>query len=145
MAENEDKKELSERELLEEILEENKIRTFYSKVTAISTVGILAVIVVCMLILLPRTDELIRNADTAIDAAKVTLAEAERAAVGLSQMSRNVTQTSKNVDAFVSENSTVIADTMTDISAIDYESLNKAIKDLEDAVAPFASFMNKFK
>lgn len=145
MAENEDKKELSERELLEEILEENKIRTFYSKVTAISTVGILAVIVVCMLILLPRTDELIRNADTAIDAAKVTLAEAESAAVGLSQMSRNVTQTSKNVDAFVSENSTVIADTMTDISAIDYESLNKAIKDLEDAVAPFASFMNKFK
>ena len=28
---------------------------------------------------------------------------------------------------------------------IDFEGLNKAIQDLQDAVGPFATFMNKFK
>ena len=143
--ENEQKKELSERELLEEILSENKVRTLYSKVTAISAVGILAVVVACMFILLPRFNDFINNADEAITAAKITLAEAENAAAGLGKMSQDVIRTSGNVDTFVQENSSVLADTMEDISSIDYEKLNKAIEDLEAAVSPFANFMNRFK
>lgn len=145
MTEAGDKKDLNERELLEAILEENKRRTFYSKITAVSTTGIFAVVVICILVLLPRVNGLINNAEEAVTAAKITLAQTENAAAGLAQMSQDVMQTSEDMSTFVAENSTAISDAVTNISSIDYENLNKAIQDLKDTVEPLANFMNRFK
>ena len=44
-----------------------------------------------------------------------------------------------------SENSEALTQTVNDMSNIDFEGLNTAIKDLQDTVGPFASFFGKFR
>ncbi len=50
-----------------------------------------------------------------------------------------------NFDKLLSENSKELTESIKEISEIDFDGLNKAIKDLQDAVGPMASFMNKFR
>lgn len=137
--------ELNEKELLIKILEENKKRTFYSRISAIAAVSVFAAIAVCLLLVVPQLFTAVNNVNDALAVAGVTLAEAENAAAGLTKMSNNITKVSEAVDKFVTENSAALSEAMTDIGSIDYEGLNKAIRDLQAAVEPFANFMNRFK
>lgn len=136
---------LSEKELLTGILAENKRRTFYSRITAIAAVSMCAAIAVCLLLVVPQIFSAVNNINDALAVAEVTLAEAENAAAGLTKMSNNITEVSESVNQFVTENSTALSEAMADIGNIDYEGLNKAIRDLQSAVEPFANFMNRFK
>ena len=52
---------------------------------------------------------------------------------------------SKSLNGFVTDNAQTLTDAATDISNIDFEGLNGAIRDLQDAVGPFAKMMNRFK
>ena len=44
----------------------------------------------------------------------------------------------------LTENAQSLTDAVEKMNSIDFEGLNKAIQDLQDAVGPFASFMNRF-
>lgn len=137
--------DMNEKELLEQILEENKKRTFYSRIAAFAAIGVLAAVAVCLLLIVPQIYSAVDNMNHTMAVAEVTLAEAENAAAGLTLMSNNITEVSENVNQFVTENSTAISTAMKDISNIDYAGLNKAISDLQAAVEPFANFVNRFR
>lgn len=132
-------------ELLQQILEENKKRSFYARVTAIASTAVLAVVIICLLIVLPDVNALIKNADSTLTSAQEALLEAENAAVGLSAMSENIVTTSEELNTFISQNSSSVTEAVEKMAGIDYEGLNKAIQDLQDAVEPFAKFVNRFK
>lgn len=73
------------------------------------------------------------------------LETADTAISNISAMSDEVTQVSKSLNGFVTDNAQTLTDAATDISNIDFEGLNGAIRDLQDAVGPFAKMMNRFK
>lgn len=50
-----------------------------------------------------------------------------------------------SMDDFIAENAEAVSSLMKEIEAIDFEGLNKAIKDLGDVVEPFAKFFNRFQ
>ena len=60
-------------------------------------------------------------------------------------MSNEVTSVSEGLNDFIIENAQTLTDAAQDISNIDFEGLNKAIQDLQDAVGPFANLMNRWK
>lgn len=137
--------EEKEKNVLEQILEENKKRTFYARIAAAAATASLAVLIVCLLILLPRVNRLITDAEETLVSVQSSFAEMENAAAGLSGMSENIIATSTGLNDFVEDNSQAVSEAMEQMKNIDYEGLNQAIKDLQDAVEPFAKFVNRFK
>lgn len=147
-----EKTQLSEKELLEQILEENKKRTLYARISMFVLIAVLAVIVLCVLIEVPKLNALIAQAETTLtdvqttlDGAQTALTQVEGVAAGLIGMSDSITATSSSLNTFVTDNAETIAEAMEKIESIDYEGLNEAIQALHDAVEPFANLMNRFK
>ena len=60
-------------------------------------------------------------------------------------MTSSITGTSENMNSMLTDNSQSLTDAVDKMNNIDFDGLNKAIKDLQDAVGPFASFMNRFR
>ena len=73
------------------------------------------------------------------------MAAANQALSEVSEMSSEITGVSTQLSEFITENAQTLSDAATDISEIDFEGLNQAIQDLQDAVGPFANLMNGFK
>lgn len=141
-----------EKELVEQLLAESRKRTLYSKITAFSSAGILLTILIFLIIFLPgltsaagKINEVAAQAEEITDKAENTLTQIETTVADFDEMSKSLSETSENINQFVTDNSTVLADTAKQLGNIDYDSLNKAIKDLQAAVEPFANFVNRFK
>lgn len=136
---------MEEKNVLDQILAENKKRTMYSKVMAFAMVGILAVVIVVTVMIVPEVFRLINEVDTLVSSAETLITSAELSLEEISAMTGSLTDTSTSLNTFINDNSQTIADAITDLEAIDVDTLNEAISDLHDAVAPFANLMNRFK
>lgn len=119
-----EKAELSEKELLEQILEENRKRTFYARISMFVSMAVLGMLVLCLVIELPKINVLITKAETTLEDVQTTLDSAQSA---LTQVETSAKELEGMIDS------------------IDYEGLNEAIGDLQDAVEPFANLVNRFK
>ena len=60
-------------------------------------------------------------------------------------MAADVSNSAAKFDKLLDSNATEMTEAVKSISEIDFDGLNKAIKDLQDAVGPMATFMNKFR
>ena len=56
-----------------------------------------------------------------------------------------MTDASKNLNQLVGDNSEALNEAITNMANVDYDGLNKAIKDLQDTVGPMANFFSKFR
>ena len=50
-----------------------------------------------------------------------------------------------NANTMILDNTDAVSETVRKLNAVDFERLNKAIQDLDDAIQPLASFANLFK
>ena len=139
-------------ELLKEI-KKNTSRTFIMQcVSSGCMVGILAALLFTVFSLLPMvmktlgmvTDTITTVSDT-LNTVNDLAVEADGAIKEINTMSRSITATSEQISGVVEENTATLSDAVTKINNIDFEGLNKAIKDLEDAVGPFATEANSLK
>ena len=74
-----------------------------------------------------------------------TIVLADTAIESITEMSRSITEMGDNMDGFITDNANSVEEIMKKIGTVDFEGLNKAIKDLGDTVEPFAKFFGKFK
>ena len=136
MEENQER--ISETELLTEIRNETRKQVKFAKISAAFIGGIFVIILVAAIILVPRVSVTLQHADQLIGNANLALAE-------ITRMSNSVGDMSKKVDQLVADNSEKLTESVEKLSSIDFAGLNKAIKDLQDAVGPFANLMNRWK
>lgn len=136
---------MEDKNLLEQILAENKKRTAYTKIAAFSMVGILVAVVIVLVMAVPKVFEIMNEVDTLVNSAETLVTTAETTLEEISVMTESLTEASTGLNDFIGENSQTIADAITDLESIDVDTLNAAINDLHDAVAPFANLMNRFK
>ena len=87
---------------------------------------------------MPKVLVTLQHADQLIGNANLALAD-------ITRMSNSVGDMSKKVDQLVADNSEKLTESVEKLSSIDFAGLNKAIKDLQDAVGPFANLMNRWK
>ncbi|MCR5773850.1 MAG: hypothetical protein K6G42_02075 [Lachnospiraceae bacterium] len=139
-------------ELLRQILEADKKEVKYAKRAALFMMGLFIVFLVAAIILVPKVVVTLSNVNTAVISASETMKKADEtvksadeALDNINKMSGSITKTSDNMNTMITDNSKSLTEAVENMNSIDFEGLNKAIQDLQDAVGPFAKFMNKFK
>lgn len=130
---------------LAKLIENSEKQLFYERARAfLSAVSALAIIG-CLVVIVPVILKTAANVDTVITQVSEAIPLAEETMKGIAEMSGAVTEMGRNMDDFVTENAETVSGLMQQIEAVDFEGLNKAIKDLGDVVEPFAKFFNRFK
>ncbi|SFP81810.1 hypothetical protein SAMN04487928_1095 [Butyrivibrio proteoclasticus] len=125
-------------EVLVEIRNLTKKKLFWQRIGTCCIAAITGIVLITMLIVIPQLEVTLDHInDTALEAQK-SLNEANT-------MITSITKASDNFDSLVDKNGEGITNAVQSMAEIDFEGLNKAIKDLQDAVGPLAAFMSKFR
>ena len=121
-----------------EMLKVDKKHLFWQRLSALAVVATFLVVLVVAMILVPQVmATLVNNNRVAKDA--------ESAVANVDTMVLEMTDASKNLNQLVGDNSEALNEAITNMANVDYDGLNKAIKDLQDTVGPMASFFSKFR
>jgi methyl-accepting chemotaxis protein len=127
-----------ENDYLKELRDIAKKQLKWQRRTAVAMLGIFAVMLIAVLILVPKVtttldniDEVVSNISGSVDDINIMVAE--------------MTEASSNINTLVGDNAVTLTEAVNNLAGIDFEGLNKAIKDLQDAVGPMASFFNRFR
>lgn len=123
---------------LEELIKLNRKQLFYRRIGTWCLAGILVVVAIAVIILIPKVT-------ITLDHINSVAVKAEESLANVDTMAADVSNSAANFDKLLAENSKELTESIKEISEIDFDGLNKAIKDLQDAVGPMASFMNKFR
>ena len=133
-------------ELLEEIKKGNTKQVLFARLQCIfSIVAALCCVIILLLGLkiLPEIRTSVTQAETVLS--NLEDVTTELAKMDLGTMVENVDGLVKNVDDLVTTSQRGVEQTMDKINAIDFETLNKAIEDLSEVIAPIANFFNGFR
>ncbi len=108
---------------------------FMSQITAAASIVILGIVLYVAATLLPRANATFDNLELVMGDLQVITSELADA--DLDGMITNVNQ-------LVTSSQQDIQNALSKVNNIDFDSLNKAIKDLSDVIAPLAKFVNLF-
>lgn len=132
-------------QLLLEIKELTRKQVRWQRVSAAFMMAILTIVLVVVVILLPGILYTLRNIDQAANEVTESMIRVTESVDEADAAIAEIKTASQNLNELVSNNSDAITDSVSKLSEIDYEGLNKAIKDLQDAIGPVANFFNKFR
>ncbi len=125
-------------QLLTQIRDLKKKQLMWQRVSAACLFGIFAVLFITVSIIIPRATTTLSNIDQVSGEMYETIDE-------IDTMVAEMTTASTNLNKLVDDNSQALTDAINNIAGIDFEGLNKAIKDLKDTVGPMASFFGRFR
>ena len=136
---------MNQNEQLAKLLENSEKQLFYSRIRSIAAV-VTALCILCALVMVvPALLRTAAGADAVIAQASSSITLADEAITDVIEMSGAITEMGLSMDDFIAENAEAVSSLVEEIEAIDFEGLNKAIKDLGDVVEPFAKFFNRFQ
>ncbi len=122
----------------EQMLNVNKKTLGWQRFAALMVLATFMVILVTALILVPQIVETLNNIN------KVA-GEVEQSLQGVDTMVAEMTSASENLNKLVDDNAQGLTTAVENLANVDFDGLNKAIQDLQDAIGPMATFFNKFK
>ena len=130
--------------ILKELLEFEKKEAKYQKVTSILIFCLVLIMGVVSFMIVPVAVETLTTANATIVQAQEALHKITEEMDTINTMVSSITATSDNMNKMVETNSADLTDAVKNLSNIDFEGLNKAIRDLQDAVGPFANMTRMF-
>lgn len=142
--ENQDRR-LSENQQLARLIELSEKQLFHARVKSVLTLITTLCVVYALILVVPAIRKTAASADAVIAQASITITLMDEGIGGIIEMSEAITEMGQSMDALIEENGDAVSSLMKEVEAIDFEGLNKAIKDLGDVVEPFAKFFNRFK
>ena len=138
--------ELKVQELLERIELSARRQVRYARlqfvITIVLAAAFAALILTCVRVL-PRMQEVIAQAETVL--LNLESVTTELANADLTGMVENIDALVSNVDDLVNTSQTGVEQAIQKINAVNFDTLNEAIKDLSDVIEPIAKFFNSFK
>lgn len=108
-----------------------KKQLFYTRIFAVSMFLVALVVIGSVLILLPKVNE--------------TISYANETMINMNQTMEELTVVFQSVNELVTSNEASVGQAIEKLNAVDIESLNSAIGDLNAVVEPMAKFFDKFK
>lgn len=136
---------MMEESYLEELVKNSRKQLFYDRIKTLAALVIAAGVIYCAIMVLPSVMNTVQHANQVMAQVSETITLADEAIESITEMSESITDMGDNMDTFITENAESVEEVMKKIEAVDFENLNKAIKDLGDVVEPFANFFGKFK
>lgn len=138
--------ELKMQELLEQIELSARRQVRYARlqfvITIVLAAAFAALILTCVRVL-PQMQEVIAQAETVL--LNLESVTTELANADLTGMVENIDALVSNVDDLVNTSQTGVEQAIQKINAVNFDTLNEAIKDLSDVIEPIAKFFNSFK
>jgi hypothetical protein len=134
---------LSDRDLLIELLKEQKKTSRRSLITAASLVAICLIIGVAVLVIVPKVVDTLSNAYKAIDNIQTVVVNANKAIDSVETSLDGLDVMIKNIDKVVVDNTDSVGKAVDRVSNIDIATLNKSIKDLSEIIEPLAKFFRR--
>ena len=125
-------------EILIQIRDLTKKQLFYRKISTCCIACMLVLVLISVLVVVPKVSTTLSHINSVAKKAETSLENVDT-------MSDSILKASENMNKLVDDNGANIASAVKSLSEIDFEGLNKAITDLQDAVGPMASFMKKFR
>ncbi len=142
---NTEEKEVQEQQVLEQLLKNSKRQLFYTRITSLFAMVLVAAVIICLIMVVPKLLSTITNVNHVMAQATQTIELADTAIESVTEMSKSITTMGDNMDTFITDNSKSVEEVMKKLEQVDFEGLNNAIKDLGEVVEPFANFFGKFK
>ena len=139
------KEELNTSEgIAQELLKTAKKQLFYTRLST-SFVGVMAAaIVISLFSVVPRANHLLGNANALLGEVNDRLEVLDETIASVKTMSDSITSVGDQLDTFIEDNSTALQGVVKKMDSIDFEGLNKSIKNLGDVVEPLAKFFKVF-
>ena len=128
---------MTEHELLVELVRQQDETARRGKIFVALMAVVAAVALISALILIPNMSRTQAEAEQLILSAKTSLEEVD-------VMVKNIEDLSVNVNTLVTDNADALTDSMEKIKNIDFNSLNRSIKNLSGILEPLAEFFNLF-
>ena len=122
----------------DEMLKVDKKHLFWQRISAMAVVAMFLVVLVTAMILVPQVVNTLNSIN------KVAV-DAEAAIGDVEVMVSEITSASKNLNKLVDDNDEKLTEAVNNMSNVDFDGLNAAIKDLQDTVGPMASFFSRFR
>ncbi len=125
-------------DILTEIRDLSKKRLFYQRISTGCMAATLLVVLAAAVIMVPRVS-------TTLEHINAVAVKAEDSLEKVDEMTASMDDASDHLTELVSANGEALSSAVKSLSEVDFDGLNKAIKDLQDAVGPMANFMNRFR
>ncbi len=139
-------------ELLREILKYQKRSSRMTRIAAIAVIFIVAVFAVAVGLIIPRAVNLVDHVsnslaevDAMIDHAGGMMENINKVTEEFNDLIADASILIDNSNSMVEDNTDAITETVNKLNSMDFDTLNKAIKDLSNVVEPLAKFFNVFK
>ena len=132
-------------ELLKKLSENSEKSLKFHRISAYCMIGILVVFIVSAISIVPPAVATIKEINDTVTTAGDTIEQASALITELDKTAKELQETSSSMNDLLTENGETITESLDKMSKIDFDGLNQGIKDLQDAVGPFANFMNKFR
>ena len=116
-----------------------RVQCIFSVVAAVCCIALLVIGIT----VLPKLQTVAQQTDIVLS--NLNSVTSELAEVDLTGMIDQISSLLTNVDGLVSTSQEGVETTLQKINQIDFEALNKAIKDLSDVIEPIADFFNMFQ
>ena len=129
---------------LKELLEWEKKEAKYAKRTSMLLAALVGIFLVSAIIIVPKAVTVLENTNEAVVTAQSSLEKVDEQLDSIKVMTDSITKTSNNMNTMVEDNAEQLTEAVKKMQSIDFEGLNTAIKDLEDAVKPMAKMMRAF-
>ena len=124
--------------LLTEMRDLSKKRLFFQKIATGCMAGLLLVVFLTCIIVVPK-------AMTTLSHINNVSVKAENSLDEIDVMTKGITSATDSLNELVAGNSASLTEAVTSLSRIDFDGLNKAITDLQDAAGPLAALMKRFR
>ncbi len=131
-------------ELLTQLVKNSEKQLFYARIRTLATLIIAGGLLICMIVLAPEVLKTVSQANAIMVQASETITLADTAIESITEMSASITEMGENMDTFISENAESVSQVMKKMEEVDFERVNKAIKDRGDVIEPLAKFFNLF-
>ncbi len=129
---------------LTQLVKNSEKQLFYARIRTLATLIIAGGLVICMIVLAPEVLKTVSQANAIMVQASETITLVDAAIESITEMSASITEMGDNMDTFITENAESVSQVMKQMEEVDFESLNKAIKDLGDVIEPLAKFFKLF-
>ena len=114
------------------------------QIMMIANVVLAACIVLAMLVMLPKMVSVAASADKALEEVNILAGNAQKTLENIDKTVEDANTTVNSAGKILEENAEGMEQALENINGIDFESLNQAIKDLQQSVEPLANLGRMF-
>lgn len=135
-----------ENEALIKKLADNSDRSLrLQRLSTVLVLLILSMILFSVFMVVPKVVSTLREVEKAAITVEEAASKAQTTIDEIDKMAGSLTTTGDGINSLINENGEKLTQSLDKMSQIDFDGLNQGIKDLQDAIGPFANLMNGFR